>query len=182
MLLHLCLVERNADMCLSMEELDDVLEKIRLKVFKANRMGELEDLLVNWGIYEQKQVKFERFKCGKIVVIGSLDVSESVLLSVANSLGIRNNRFEFCDYNTAKKFNFRKLQGNLEYSVVLFGPTPHSTMYKGDSGSIIAELERNREYPPVKRVCNGNELRINKNTFKQALIDLLNESVICKDF
>ena len=68
------------------------------------------------------------------------------------------------------------------YSLVLFGPVPHSAKGKGDSESIIAEIEKQNGYPPVIRLEAGNELKITKNNFKKALCEALTRGIICKDY
>ena len=96
----------------------------------------MEDLL-------KQEQDFYSYKEGKIVVVGGTDVKEEVLLSIAKNLGIDKSRFEFClDYKQIQKFDFRRMQYAPQYRIVLFGPTPHSGHGKGDSGSIIAELEK----------------------------------------
>lgn len=163
------------------EELDDILEEIRKKVFYANRMDELDNLLVRWGITEDAPVEVNRFKYGKLAVIGGSDVNKSVLVGIGKSLGISKDRFEFCDYEGAQKFNYRKLLDNLEYSAVLFGAVPHSAKDKGNSSSIIVEIETRTGYPPVKRLISGSELKITKNNFRNALQGLLEQDIIRAD-
>ncbi len=165
----------------SIEELDDILEDIRKKVILANRMDELDDLLNKWGIVETEPVAIDRFRYGKIAVIGGSEVEETVLLGIAKSFGFSKSRFEFCNFELAQKFNYRKMLENAEYSAVLFGPVPHSAKYKGDSSSIIVEVETRPGYPPVKRLVSGNELKITKNNFKHALQELIQKDIVRAD-
>ena len=74
------------------------------------------------------------------------------------------------------------MQYNSAYSVVMFGPVPHSTIDKNKSESIIAELESQKGYPPVVRLNTGNELKITKTNFKKAIYTLLNDGVISRDY
>lgn len=167
------------------DEIEEILDKIREKVFWANRSGELDNLLLALGLtdfLEQSPID-EHYKRGKIVVIGNADIKESVLLGICKECGISKERLEFClDYNLAQKFNYRKMQYNSAYSVVMFGPVPHSTMDKNKSESIIAELESQKGYPPVVRLNTGNELKITKTGFKRAIHTLLTEGVIGSDY
>lgn len=165
----------------SIEELEDILEDIRKKVILANRMDELDGLLVKWGITDETTANADRYKYGKIVVVGGSDVSESVLLGIAKVLGLSKSRFEFCSFDAAQKFNYRKMLDSLEYSAVLFGPVPHSAKDRGDSSSIIVEIETRTGYPPVKRLVSGNELKITKSNFKQALQEFLDLDIIRAD-
>ena len=77
-----------------------------------------------------------------------------------------------------QKYDFRKMQYAPEYRVILFGPTPHSGHGKGDSSSIIAELEKSDAYPRVERLLNGQELKISKTNFREKLQQLLDEDYI----
>ena len=169
----------------SIDEIEEILDKIREKVFLANRSGELDNLLVTLGLtdFVEHASTDEHYKFGKIVVIGNTDVKESVLLAICKECGIGKDRLEFClDYDLAQKFNYRKMQYNSAYSVVLFGPVPHSTRDKNNSESIIAELESQKGYPPVVRLNTGNELKITKTGFKRAIYTLLNDGVISSDY
>lgn len=65
-----------------------------------------------------------------------------------------------------------------QYRIILFGPTPHSGHGKGDSGSIIAELEKSVAYPRVERLISGSELKITKSNFREMLEQLIEEDYI----
>ena len=51
-------------------------------------------------------------------------------------------------------------------------------MEKGDSGSIIAELEKSSAYPRVERLVSGSELKITKTNFREMLERLIKEDYI----
>lgn len=162
---------------LELNELDDLLDEIGKKVIMANRTGELENLLRSWGLLElirpNTEYSFKPLKTGKILVLGSSEVKENVLSAICKDVGIEKERLEFClDYNAVQKYNIRKLQYNPNYVVVLAGPMPHSGMGKGDSSSMLTEMESQDGYPPVVRLTTGNELKITKSSFKEALNNL----------
>jgi hypothetical protein len=174
---------------LSIEELsdleDDVMkllpEKISEILSRANRNGELEDLLQLLGMADLLSAdnRFETYKNGKIVVIGGTGIKEEVFVAIGKQLGIDKKRFEFClDYEDIQKYDFKKLQYQPQYRIVLCGPAPHSTRGKGDAGSIIAEMERSMMYPRVERLLNGNELKITKSNFRAKLQQLIDENYI----
>ncbi len=174
---------------LSIEELseleDAIMEvlpgKITQILSRANRSGELEELLKLLGLSDLLggENQFETYKDGKIVVVGGTEVKEEVLASIGKQLGIDKKRFEFClDYEDAQKYDFRKMQYAPQYRVVLFGPTPHSGHGKGDSGSIIAEIEKSEAYPRVERLMSGQELKITKTNFREMLQKLIDEDYI----
>ena len=167
---------------LGINELNDLLEEIQHRVIEANRKGTLEELLEAWGMKDlvhSEAPKFESYKTGKIVVIGQSEVKEEMLKQIANKAGIDKNRFEFClDYEQTKSYNYRKLQYEPLYRVVLVGPTPHKTEGTGESSSVIAEMENGEGYPRVIRLMAGEKLKITKTNFKNALADLLSEGYI----
>ena len=176
-------------MVLAIEELsaleDEIMSalpnRITAILSKLNRSGRLEELLELLGmedLLEQEQ-DFYSYKEGKIVVVGGTDVKEEVLLSIAKSMGLDKNRFEFClDYKQIQKFDFRKMQYAPQYRLILFGPAPHSGHGKGDSGSIVAELEKSPAYPRVGRLISGNELKITKSNFRDMLERMIKEDYI----
>lgn len=176
-------------MVLAIEELsaleDEIMSalpnRITAILSKLNRSGRLEELLELLGmedLLEQEQ-DFYSYKEGKIVVVGGTDVKEEVLLSIAKSMGLDKNRFEFClDYKQIQKFDLRKMQYAPQYRLILFGPAPHSGYGKGDSGSIVAELEKSPAYPRVERLISGNELKITKSNFRDMLERMIKEDYI----
>ena len=168
-------------MLLDIEELEEVIDTVRCKIVEANRMGYLEDLLhkLELDYLIGIRPKYEPYKSGKILVIGEAEVKEKVLLGVAKELGIDKDRFEFClDYNKAQKYEYSKLSYNPSYRVVMFGPVPHSSTGKLNSGSVISEMESKEGYPRVVRLTDGNTLKITKSGYKRALSELLKENYI----
>ena len=87
---------------LDYEELEEIIEKITAKVTYANRLGNLEELLIKWELVDliPQTSAYETKKDGKIVVVGATEVKENVLNGIIKSLGLEKNRFEFClDYD-----------------------------------------------------------------------------------
>ena len=174
---------------LSIDELAD-LEEAMLPALKenitqiltrTNRSGELEQLLRLLGMEEllSPADKFDSYKDGKIVVIGGSELKEDILLSIVKQLGLDKKRFEFClDYKAVQKYDFKKMQYAPQYRVILFGPTPHSGHGKGDSSSIISEIEKAEAYPRVERLVSGKELKITKTNFREKLQQLIQEEYI----
>lgn len=175
---------------LSVEELseleDRIIEEIQDKwteiLTMANKHNQLEELLTLLRLPEllaPEKETFKSYKNGKIMVIGGTEVKEDVLLAIGKKLGIDKSRFEFClDYEDIQKYNFRKMQYSPQYRVILFGPAPHSGYGKGDSGSILAELEKTEGYPRVERLISGTELKITKSNYKEKLQQLISEDYI----
>ena len=167
---------------LCMEEVEELLRKIRVRVLDANREGELNQLLAAMGMRDLTEARMQfGSRSGKIVVIGASAVDETHLLMTAGKLGVDKRRFEFClDYDAIQKYNFRKLQYSEKYRLIMVGPMPHSTTGKSKSGSVIAEMEKHAEmYPRVIRMeAAGTELKITKSGFKETLKNMLREEYI----
>lgn len=155
------------------DRLTDVLSRL-------NRSGQLEELLTLLGMSKLLHPTpiFESYKNGKIVVIGGSEVKEEVLLAVAKKLGLEKERFMFClDYDSCKTFNFRKLQWDPKYSLILVGPMPHSGTGKGEYSSMITAIENEQGYPPVEHL-GINSLKITKFCFSSKLQEMIDEKRI----
>ena len=166
---------------LGIEEIEELLDEIRIRILRANREDTLDHLLASMGMYDLMEVQsLSGNKNGKIVVLGASDVDEAHLLITAGKLGIDKSRFEFClDYESIQKYNFRKLQYSEKYRLILVGPMPHSSAGKADSGSAIAEMEKHPEmYPRIIRMSAGSALKITKSGFKEVLESMLQENYI----
>ena len=162
-------------------QLEELLDDIRIRVIEANRRGELEALLERMGMVDllEPEDKYETYRDGRIVVIGGSEVKEDLLRTIAGKAGVDKNRFEFClDYNEAKRYNYSKLYYAPQYRVVMFGAVPHSTTGTGDSRSVIAEMENKEGYPRVVRLVAGDQLKLTKSNFKQAVETLVAEGYI----
>lgn len=169
---------------LDTERLEEIIDAVTEKIYLANRTGELDQLLNDWGFGDLIQNEcssndyYDTHKDGKIVVLGSSQVKEHDLLGIIKSLGLDKDRFEFClDYKAIETFQFSKMQYNPNYRLVIVGPMPHSTTGKGESRSTISELENGNGYPKVIRL-GSNELKITKTNFKQALQEQQNAHYI----
>lgn len=162
-------------------ELEEIIDAITQKVILANRTGNLETLLNDWGFDNliSPYSAYETDKNGKIVVIGQSEVNKNVLCGIIKSLNLDKDRFEFClNYNESITYNYKKLQYSPNYRVVMFGPTPHSTSGKNDSGSVIAEMIKKEGYPRVEILSGSNELKITKSGFRRTLEKLIAENYI----
>lgn len=170
---------------LDTERLEEIIDAVTEKIYLANRTGELESLLSDWGLSAliknnapSSDDFYDTHKNGTIVVIGTSQVKEHDLLGIVKNLGLDKGRFEFClDYKAIETFQFSKMQYNPNYRLVIVGPMPHSTTGKGESRSTISELENGNGYPKVIRL-GSNELKITKTNFKQALQEQQNAHYI----
>ncbi len=169
---------------LSIEQMDELLEKIINRLFVANRNDELQDLLsqIGWDdLLFQKEDSFTNFRHGLIYVLGASEVKESKLIGAAKDLGISGRRFKFfSEYTKIKSFDFRGLRYNSKCAAILVGPMPHSTPGTEDYGNAIeAMCAPGSGYPPVLRLRASNELKITKNAFIEGMKQLLNDGIIC---
>ena len=166
---------------LGIEEIEELMDAIRIRVLQANRTNTLDHLLFSMGMHDliESWSQLGR-KDGKIVVLGASDVDEKHLLITAGKLGVDKDRFEFClDYEALKTYNYRKLQYSDKYRLILVGPMPHSTTGTADSGSAIAEMEKHPEmYPRIIRITAGTALKITKHGFKETIEKLVSEGFI----
>lgn len=162
-------------MVLGVLELEPIIDAIQRLVFEANRRDNLEELLEKLGLTEflQPECTYDTYKEGRILVVGNSEVDKKILLASAEKCGVSKARFEFVSYDEATNYNFKKLQYNPNYRVVMFGATPHSASGKGDSSSIITAMENQSGYPKVIRMIANDKLKITKKNFKETLYKLL---------
>lgn len=167
-------------------ELTELLEKelsagkLEELVTSYNRAGKLEEFLSWLGLecLLNGSLIYNPRLHGKIVVIGQISTQIKHLIGVAKEMGFSRDRFEFiADYNEAKTFNFSKLMNSDKYALVLVGPIPHSTSYKGDFASIISCMEHTEGYPPVVRIGSSN-LKITKTGFRDSLEKSIEDKLV----
>jgi len=153
----------------------------QLQIELNNRLGEILSLLNRTGRLEEfleliglKNLLFhdnayETFKNGTIVVIGASPVKETVLSAIGEQLGIARDRFEFhLEYKDVQSLNISNFRYNLNYSLIMVGPMPHSGVGKEDASSIISAMESKEGYPPIVRLGTSS-LKISKSDFRTKL-------------
>ena len=172
--------------CLTVQELSDLCDEMMGRmgiellpaITKANREGELEDLLASLGMSDllgdDAANGRDPFLGGRVIVIGASAVKVDKLRSIARKKGYDPDRFEFqLDYSRLKHFNFGKIRGSMGYAAILAGPMPHKTPGAEEASSFIGRVENNPDdYPPLIKMQSGNDLKITNNSFKQALDQL----------
>ena len=168
--------------------LKDILnDKLASILSRLNRTEELDDFLKLIGeeTLLQKNSGYHPYTTGKIVVIGESAVKKEILIAIARDLGVSKDRLIFhLSYDEAKRFQCHSMQYNPSYSVVIFGPVPHSGKSKGDYGSIISEMEHQEGYPPIIRMTsnsNSNDLKITKSSFREQLGELIEQKIVKQD-
>lgn len=82
------------------------------------------------------------------------------------SLGISKRRFEHIPYDEITNYNFRNLEYNNSYRLILIGPMPHSAKGMGDSNSVIEWLTNNKN---IAKTIKLDNLKVTKTAFKKAI-------------
>lgn len=117
-----------------------------------------------------KQYHFEPLPDGKIIIFGDSQIGESEIFGILKKYNIPKDRIDLqLGYNNAKSYEFKWLQYNPNYRLILIGPIPHSVESKGDSTSIITALENSEGYPKVIRMNDGHGLKITKSGLKTVI-------------
>ena len=161
-------------------ELDERLTEILMTLNRTGRLGEFQELL---GMPKLKiqDSEYKTYKAGKIVIIGASDAKENDLRGIAKRHGVSPDRQEcHLDYADGKNFDFKKIQFDAKYSLIMVGPMPHSGVSKGSFSSAITNIEQTMGYPPVVRLGTQG-LKITKTGFRNAPEEHLKKGVIVAD-
>lgn len=169
---------------LTQQELDDLYEammgRMHLELLealtRANRMGELEDLLASLGMSDllSRDEDPSPLEIGKIIVLGASQVSVDKLRSAARREGFDSDRIEFkTEYKQLKHFDFGKIRGSMGYVAIFAGPMPHSIPGAAEASSFIVRVENNpNDYPQLFKLSTKNELKITNSSFRNDLREL----------
>ena len=164
-------------MALNSIELASLIEKVVSRITKeieiANRNDDInsylssircEDLVERYNTYYDS-------RNAKILVVAGTEVNADDLRMTAKKNGINPNLLELrLDYNKNKHYDFSKLKNNSQYSDIIFGPVSHKVTRLGDYSNIIEMFNQNpEEYPKVIKASTGNDLKLTKTSFTDAL-------------
>ena len=171
-------------MVLSVEELADLQEAVEEHLteimVKFNQGGQIEELLKYLGLETLLGVEeetYKPYKAGRIIVFGASKAKPEELRKAAKECGIEKGRLEpYLGYEESKRFDFRTVQYDEKYALIICGPTPHSGISKGEYSSIITAIENEPGYPPVVRLDMSKP--ITRSAFSRALQDQLEKKVI----
>src|SRR5690625_2612258 len=145
-------------MRISHNEFYEILTQASLQLHRnlkdAYDDGYLEGYLSQIGMSElipsKEDSYYETLPDGNIVMIGSPSVKPNDIYGIFKTYGLSKDRIELIlDYKEAEKYQYKKMQYNPNYRLVLFGPVPHSTKGNNGSISILSELENEEGYPKV---------------------------------
>ena len=170
-------MEMNNKMDLA-EILEKIYQKIEKEINDADQNGTLNEVLKKYEFEEFIKTEeadgysfYDKNKA-KILIIGDSKVGKDILVAIAKNLGIREKKLEFeLDYEKLTNYNFEKLRYTYSYSDILIGPMPHKVLGIEGFSSFLAMVEKNQEeFPKTIRLQSANELKITKESFKEALI------------
>lgn len=105
-------------------------------------------------------------KNGNIIMFGASQIKLKDIYGCLKSLGISKNRFECVPYNEVTNYNFKNLEYNNNYRLIMIGPMPHSAKGMGDNRSIIEWLSSNQA---IAKTIKLDNLKITKSSFKNAI-------------
>lgn len=163
-------MERNIDL---IELSERIYQKIIKEVTEASYENRIDEILKKYGLDNEIQYSYYDINNSKILVVGQSMVDKDIMIAIAKKYGIRENRFEFeLDYDKLTNYDFSKLKNSVTYSDVLVGPMPHKVSGIGDYSSFLTMTDAEPEnYPKIIRLASANELKITKETFRNALIN-----------
>ena len=156
---------------LNAQELEDLMDEVTHRLSKANIDGTLMMLLGKLGwesILAPELEPLFTLENGKILVIGEQTVAVEQLKMTAKN------------YERAQTYVYSKLAYNSNYRAILVGAVPHSTTGTGQSGSLLAELQKHTEKYPrtVALRTEEGKLKITKSGFKRALQQLIEDGYL----
>ena len=161
-------------MQLKIDELFELVDKLKEEIFLANRLDNIEEVLDKYNLrnivdpYEVERLSYDMR--AKILIIGASNVNEDNIIRLAKKCKINPDLIECeLDYNKFKHYNFGKLEYNTGYKCILIGPIPHSVPDKGMYESIISKMENEiARYPKIfKLQSNSDVLKITKNSLEK---------------
>lgn len=166
-------------MTLSSDILLDIIAeasfRLHTMIKAANREDRLEQLLIDIGMSDlapisQSTELYETDPNGKILIAGGTKLKVREIFGLLKVHGIDKERIELVlEYNILKSYDFRKIQYNSNYRLLIFGPTPHSGVSKEDGSSIISSIESLDGYPKVIRLTDAHGLKITKSNLKNCI-------------
>ncbi len=166
-------------MTLSSDVLLDVIAeasyRLHTMIKAANREDRLEQLLVDIGMSDlvpisQSSELYETDPNGKILIAGGTKLKVREIFGLLKVYGVNKERIELVlEYDVLKSYDFRKIQYNPNYRLLIFGPIPHSGVSKEASSSIISSVESLDGYPKIIRLTDAHGLKITKSNLSHCI-------------
>ena len=153
--------------------IEEVTQKVREDIIKANRCGTLEEVLNKYNYIEEQEKWYSYPNTSKMIVIGSIEVKEKEVIGCLKAVGIDKNRVEFYDdYEKLTNIDFNFLRNNFNYSDILVCAMPHKIIGIGNNTSFISMIENNpKEFPTLTKITDeSGKLKYSNSAFKKALM------------
>jgi hypothetical protein len=158
-----------------LEIITEASYRLHSEIRIAYKQGNLEGYLDSIGMIDllppdEEELVYDTLPDGKILIFGDSQLNAREIYGCLKEYGLAKERIELhLGYEEAKKYNFRKLQYNPNYRLILFGPIPHSGLGKEDSTSIITNLQNTDGYPKIISLSDGHKLKMTKSNLKSAI-------------
>lgn len=160
---------------ISRGQLLDILLSFERSAYQANEEGRIFAFLREHGIsYEEEdEFPYDRRKV-KILIAGASMIDVRAITRLLKEYGIDPERVDtVLEYDELQKYRWSALQYSQKYSDVIVGPMGHSSVGAGDYSSVITRMESEDGWPNVVRATANQEIKITKNSLKEALIKTL---------
>lgn len=122
---------------------------------------------------------YDTQKNGNIILFGDSNLKMNQIHGCLKSLGIDKKRFEYVSYDEVTNYNFKDLEYNNNYRLILMGPVPHSAKGMGDNNSVIEYLTKNKN---VAKVVRLDGLKVTKTSFKNAIVKEIESGYLEVDY
>jgi len=158
-----------------LEIITEASYRLHSEIRTAYREEKLEGYLSSIGMIDllpsqEDELVYDTLPDGKILMFGDSPLDAKEIYGCFKEFGLGKERIELhLGYEEAKKYNFRNLQYNPNYRLLLFGPIPHSGIGKEDSASIITNLQNTDGYPRVIPLSDSHGLKITKSILKNTI-------------
>ena len=148
---------------------DEGLLSTLIRLNTNERLEDFLDLLGHPELLEKNEHFFHAPSDGKIIILGQSSIRDADIISAFKEYGISKDRIELhTEYNLGG-FNVDVLRYSPSYSLILFGPVPHSIQGKGNHSSLITTVEQEQGYTHSIRLSANGELKITKTSLKEAI-------------
>lgn len=140
----------------------------------AESLDDFNEILQRLGytdLYAPEDYFMDTLPYGKILLMGALSMKEKDMKGCFKTCGISESRIEYVEYDDVTNYDISHLDNSIEYRLILIGPVPHKAKGMGDESSVIVSLENNPNVTKVRKLYSGNQLKITKQSLKDALTE-----------
>jgi hypothetical protein len=151
--------------------LERVYDKLTEEIIYANRTHQLESLLEKYNLSDvTSKERYIELNRAKILLVGDLKVKMSTIYQILKEYDLNQDHIEHVSYEDSQTYPWHKLKNSMVYTDVFIGPIPHKVTGIANYSSLLAMIESQPEdYPKLHRLESGNELKITKSNFTEAL-------------